>query len=217
MNPPPDYPRDFLQLALQYQCLQFGEFTLKSGRRSPYFFNAGALNDGAALECVGACYAHAAIAHDISFDMLFGPAYKGIPLASSAAGALHRLYDRTIPVAFDRKEAKTHGDSGQTFGAPLSGRVLLIDDVISSGITVRTSVDLIRAHGAEVAGLLVLLDRGECGQNGAQSAAEELAEQCNVPVFSIVRAQDFQQILHDAPEYQQYHDQVEAYLERYGA
>ena len=217
MNPPSDTPRDFLQLALRYQCLQFGEFTLKSGRQSPYFFNAGVLNDGAALECVGNCYAHAAMEHKIAFDMLFGPAYKGIPLASAAASALHRLYGRPTPVAFDRKEAKTHGDSGQTFGAPISGSVLLIDDVISSGITVRTAVNLIRAHGAQVAGLLVLLDRGERGQDGGQSAAAELAEQCDMPVYSIVRAQDFRQVLHDAPEYQQYHDQVEAYLERYGA
>jgi len=217
MNSSADYQREFLQLALEYECLKFGDFTLKSGRQSPYFFNAGALNDGTALSRVGACYAHAAIAAEIDFGMLFGPAYKGIPLASAMACALHQLYDRPTPVAFDRKEAKMHGDAGHTFGAPLEGRVLLIDDVISSGMTVRASVDLIRDSGATVAGLLVLLDRGEQGQDGGQSAAQELAEQCDMPVHAIVRAQDFRRLLQDAPQYQQFHGQVETYLERYGA
>ena len=215
-TPPTDYRAAFLQLALEYECLKFGDFTLKSGRKSPYFFNAGAFNDGAALEQVGTFYAQAAAETDIPFDMLFGPAYKGIPLATVAACAFQRLYARTVPVGFDRKEVKDHGDQGHTFGAPIEGRVLLVDDVISSGITVRGSVDLIRSLGATPVGLLILMDRGERGQ-GPLSAAQELEEHSGIPVISVACASDFHQFLKDVPQYQQHHEQVEDYLRQYGA
>lgn len=216
MTPPTDYRDAFLRLALKYECLKFGDFTLKSGRKSPYFFNAGAFNDGAALEQVGTFYAQAAAETDIQFDMLFGPAYKGIPLATVAACAFQRLYGRTVPVGFDRKEVKDHGDQGHTFGAPIEGRVLLVDDVISSGITVRGSVDLIRSLGATPVGLLILMDRGERGQ-GQLSAAQELEEHSGIPVISVACASDFHQFLKDVPQYQQHHEQVEDYLRQYGA
>ena len=214
-TPPEDYRAAFLRLALEYECLKFGDFTLKSGRKSPYFFNAGAFNDGAALEQVGTFYAQAAAEAGIRFDMLFGPAYKGIPLATVAACAFQRLYGRIVPVGFDRKEVKDHGDQGHTFGAPVEGRVLLVDDVISSGITVRGSVDLIRSLGATPVGLVILMDRGERGQ-GRHSAAQELEENCDIPVIPVACAGDFHQFLKDVPQYQQYHEQVEDYLRRYG-
>lgn len=215
-TPPTDYRAAFLRLALEYECLKFGDFTLKSGRKSPYFFNAGSFNDGAALEQVGAFYAQAATDADIQFDMLFGPAYKGIPLATSAACAFQRLYGQTVPVGFDRKEVKDHGDQGQTYGAPIEGRVLLVDDVVSSGITVRCSVDLIRSLGATPVGLLILMDRGERGQ-GQLSAVQELEEHCGIPVISVARASDFHQFLKDIPQYRQYQEQIEDYLREYGA
>ena len=213
---PTDYRAAFLQLALEYECLKFGDFTLKSGRKSPYFFNAGSFNDGKALEQVGAFYAQAATDAGIQFDMLFGPAYKGIPLATSAACAFQRLYDQTVPVGFDRKEVKDHGDQGQTYGAPIEGRVLLVDDVVSSGITVRGSVDLIQSLGATPVGLLILMDRGERGQ-GQLSAVQELEEHCKIPVISVACASDFHQFLKDVPQYRQYQEQIEDYLREYGA
>lgn len=213
---PTDYRAAFLQLALEYECLKFGDFTLKSGRKSPYFFNAGSFNDGTALEQVGAFYAQAATDAGIQFDMLFGPAYKGIPLATSAACAFQRLYGQTVPVGFDRKEAKDHGDQGQTYGAPIEGRVLLVDDVVSSGITVRGSVDLIQSLGATPVGLLILMDRGERGQ-GQLSAVQELEEHCKIPVISVACASDFHQFLKDVPQYRQYQEQIEDYLREYGA
>ena len=215
-TPPTDYRAAFLRLALEYECLKFGDFTLKSGRKSPYFVNAGAFNDGAALEQVGAFYAQAATDAGIPFDMLFGPAYKGIPLATSAACAFQRLYGQAVPVGFDRKEVKDHGDQGQTYGAPIEGRVLLVDDVVSSGITVRGSVDLIRSLGATPVGLLILMDRGERGQ-GQLSAVQELEEHCGIPVISVACASDFHQFLKDVPQYRQYQEQIEDYLREYGA
>ena len=215
-TPPTDYRAAFLRLALEYECLKFGDFTLKSGRKSPYFFNAGSFNDGTALEQVGAFYAQAATDAGIQFDMLFGPAYKGIPLATSAACAFHRLYGQTVPVGFDRKEVKDHGDQGQTYGAPIKGRVLLVDDVVSSGITVRGSVDLIQSLGATPVGLLILMDRGERGQ-GQLSAVQELEEHCKIPVISVACASDFHQFLKDVPQYRQYQEQIEDYLRKYGA
>ena len=206
----------FLQLALAYKCLQFGSFVLKSGRQSPYFFNAGAFDDGMALEQIGTFYAQAANGAGIEFDMLFGPAYKGIPLATACACAFQHLYGRTVPVGFDRKEAKDHGDAGRTFGAALKGRVLLLDDVISSGLTIRSSVELIRSLGATPVGLLVLMDRGERGRDRV-SARQELEEHCRMPVVPIVEARDFHRFLKDVPQYQQHQEQVEEYLSRYGA
>ena len=216
MIPPADCRAEFLQLALEYSCLKFGNFALKSGRESPYFFNAGAFDDGTALERIGTFYARAATDARIEFDMLFGPAYKGIPLATAAACAFQRLHDRRVPVGFDRKEAKPHGEQGLTFGAPIEGQVLLVDDVVSSGMTIRDSVELIRSLGATPVGLLILMDRGERGQ-GSLSAAQELEEKCGIPVIPVARARDFREFLKDAPEYQQHRERVEDYLSRYGA
>ena len=217
MTAPADFRRAFLELALDCGCLKFGDFTLKSGRRSPYFFHAAALNTGASLAGVGEIYARALIDSGISFDMLFGPAYKGIPLATTTACALHRLFDRDVPVAFDRKEAKTHGDAGITFGAPLAGRVMILDDVLSSGMTVRHSVELIRASGAEPAGFAILLDRGERGEEDGRSAVQEVEEVFGIPVAAVAHVRDLLAYLDDAPGQTARRDAIEEYLSRYGA
>ncbi|MDN5848520.1 MAG: orotate phosphoribosyltransferase [Nitrococcus sp.] len=168
-----DYQRKFIQFALEHRILRFGEHTLKSGRRSPYFFNAGGFATGRALVEVGEFYAQAIIASDIRFDMLFGPAYKGISLACAAAIALAERHDRDVPYAFDRKEAKSHGEGGKIVGSALHGRVLIIDDVISAGTSVRESMALIAAAShASLAGVVVALDRQERGQGSACASAE---------------------------------------------
>src|SRR4249919_3417778 len=163
------HQRQFLDLAIAREVLRFGEFTLKSGRISPYFFNAGRFDSGAALAALGECYACALADAGTQFDMLFGPAYKGIPLATTLAAR-----GRDLPVAFNRKEAKDHGEGGTLIGAPLKGRVLIVDDVITAGTAIRESITLIRAAGAEPAGVLIALDREERGQ-GQLSATQELA------------------------------------------
>ena len=194
-----------LQLALRYQVLRFGEFTLKSGRISPYFFNAGLFNDGAALAALGRAYATTLTASGLSFDMLFGPAYKGIALATTVAVALADQHGRNVPLAFNRKEAKTHGEGGAMIGAPLAGRVLIIDDVITAGTAVREAISLIRGQGAEPAGVLIALDRQERGQ-GERSAVEEVRAEFGLPVIAIagldellqLTAEDFELIQHRA-------------------
>jgi len=180
-----DYQQDFLALALEHQALRFGEFTLKSGRVSPYFFNAGLFNDGAALARLGRCYA-AALAHSgLGFDMLFGPAYKGIPLVSACAIAFAEHAGRSLPWAFNRKEAKAHGEAGTIVGSPLKGRVVIVDDVITAGTAIRESIDLIRAAGAEPVGVALALDRQERGQ-GERSAVQELETQYGLRCVSIL-------------------------------
>jgi orotate phosphoribosyltransferase len=175
----------FLELALARGVLRFGEFTLKSGRVSPYFFNAGGFDSGAALAALGRCYAAALEHHGLGYDMLFGPAYKGIPLASVTAVALaERGLD--VPVAFNRKEAKTHGEGGRLIGAPLRGRVLIVDDVITAGTAIRESLEIIQAAGATACGVLIALDRQERGQ-GTCSAAQEVAREHGLPVIAIAR------------------------------
>ena len=184
-----DYQQDFLALALEHQALRFGEFTLKSGRVSPYFFNAGRFNDGAALARLGRCYAAAIARSGIRFDMLFGPAYKGIPLVSTTAVAYAEHQDRNLPWAFNRKEAKTHGEAGMIVGSPLAGRVLIVDDVITAGTAIRVSIDLIRAAGAEPVAVALALDRQERGQDadqGAQSAVQEVEARFGVQCVSIL-------------------------------
>lgn len=168
-----DYQQDFLALALEYQALRFGEFTLKSGRVSPYFFNAGMFNDGAALARLGRCYAAALARSGLAFDMLFGPAYKGIPLVSACAISLSEHEGRSAPWAFNRKEAKSHGESGMIVGSPLKGRVVIVDDVITAGTAIRESIELIRSAGAEPVGVALALDRQERGQ-GERSAVQEV-------------------------------------------
>lgn len=183
------HQKEFIDLILDRGVLRFGEFTLKSGRASPYFFNAGLINDGASLAKLGACYAEALLEANAGFDMLFGPAYKGIPLATATAIALAQRHGRNVPVAFNRKEAKSHGETGTLIGAPLAGRVLIVDDVITAGTAVRESIGLIRAAGASPAGVLVALDRQERGQ-GRLSAVQEVQTTFGIPVVRIIALDD---------------------------
>ncbi|HET7930465.1 MAG TPA: orotate phosphoribosyltransferase [Rhodanobacteraceae bacterium] len=210
------HQQTFLDLALSRDVLRFGDFTLKSGRQSPYFFNMGKLDSGAALAQVGSAYAATAQASDIAFDMLFGPAYKGIPLAAATAIALAHEHGRDLPWAYDRKEAKDHGEGGVLVGAPLTGRVLIVDDVITAGTAVRQSLALIRATGATVAGVLVALDRQERGQ-GELSATQELARDEGVPVIAIAALADLLDYAASRPDLATQGPRLRAYRERYGA
>jgi orotate phosphoribosyltransferase len=186
-----EYQNEFIRLALARNALRFGEFTLKSGRLSPYFFNAGAFDDGASLAVLGRCYAGAIQDSGLQFDMLFGPAYKGIPLVATAAAALYTQHGRNLPFAYNRKEAKTHGEGGNIVGRPLAGRVLIIDDVITAGTAIRESIDIIRAAGAVPAGVALALDRQERGRdaNGqdlTESAVQEVQRLYGIPCLSIL-------------------------------
>lgn len=179
-----DYQQDFIRFAIERNVLRFGAFTLKSGRVSPYFFNAGLFNTGSALAELGRFYAQAVLASGVEFDMVFGPAYKGVPLAAALTIALADQHGRDLPFAFNRKEAKDHGEGGVIVGAPLQGRVLVIDDVISAGTSVRESVALITAAGASLAAVAIALDRQERGM-GETSAVQEVERNFGVPVISI--------------------------------
>jgi len=184
-----DYKQAFIELALARGALKFGRFTLKSGRESPYFFNAGLFSTGAALAELGACYADAIVAAGLEFDVLFGPAYKGIPLATAAAVALAGRHGRDVPWVFNRKEAKEHGEGGSLVGAPLAGRVLVVDDVITAGTAIRESIEIIRAAGAEPCGVVLALDRQERGR-GERSAVQEVEIELGLPVTSIITLSD---------------------------
>ena len=210
------HQRVFLDTALARGVLRFGEFTLKSGRLSPYFFNMGRIDTGAALAEIGTAYAATAATCGIGFDMLFGPAYKGIPLAAATAIALAREHGRDLPWAYNRKEAKDHGEGGVIVGAPLSGRVLIVDDVITAGTAVRESLALIRGAGAAVAGVLVALDRQERGQ-GELSAVQELARDHGVPVIAIVGLADLMEYAGARPDLAAQRGRLVAYRDRYGA
>jgi len=179
------HQKEFIEMILAKQVLRFGDFTLKSGRTSPYFFNAGLINDGGSLARLGTSYAQAIVDAGTSFDMLFGPAYKGIPLATATAVAFAEHHRRNVPLAYNRKEAKQHGEGGSLVGAPLEGRVLIIDDVITAGTAVRESVSLIRAAGATPAGVVLAFDRQERGQ-GALSAVQEVQAAFSIPVIRII-------------------------------
>lgn len=209
------HQRAFLDLALARGALRFGEFTLKSGRLSPYFFNMGRIDSGAALAEVGAAYAAAAQGSGIVFDMLFGPAYKGIPLAAATAIALARGHARDVPWAYNRKETKDHGEGGALVGAPLAGRVLIVDDVITAGTAIRESLALIRAAGATVAGVLVALDREEQGR-GERSAVQELAEEYATPVVAIVGLSGLMDYAGSRPDLAPQRPRLAAYRARYG-
>ena len=209
------HQREFLELALAKDALRFGEFTLKSGRVSPYFFNAGMIDSGAALASLGRAYAQAAVDSAIDFDMLFGPAYKGIALATTTATALALGHGRDVPVAFNRKEAKDHGEGGVLIGAPLRGRVLIVDDVISAGTAIRESLALIRAQGATAAGILIALDRQERGQRDT-SAAQEIAAEFATPVVAIARLQELLALAAERPELAAYRAKLDAYRAAYG-
>jgi len=184
-----NYQREFIELALAGEVLRFGEFRLKSGRLSPYFFNAGLFNTGKAVAALGRHYAAAIAASGLDFDMLFGPAYKGIPLVTTTAVALADAHDMDLPFAFNRKEAKAHGEGGLIVGAPLAGRVLIIDDVITAGTAIRESIDIIRAAGATPAGVALALDRQERGQ-GDLSAVQEVQQAFSIPVVHIITLAD---------------------------
>ncbi|MBQ9182648.1 MAG: orotate phosphoribosyltransferase [Neisseriaceae bacterium] len=211
-----DFRRDFLRFALQEKVLSFGEFQTKAGRLSPYFFNAGLFNHGAALWQLAQFYARSIIDSKIEFDMLFGPAYKGIVLAATTATALSQ-WGKDVPFAYNRKEAKDHGEGGVIVGAKLAGRVLIIDDVISAGTSVRESVELIKNANAQVAGVAIALDRMEKGI-GELSAVEEVKQQFNIPVVPIATLNDLLAMLaHDKnPELTAYLPKVEAYRQAYG-
>ncbi|NCF11133.1 MAG: orotate phosphoribosyltransferase [Gammaproteobacteria bacterium] len=211
-----DYQREFIRFAIASQVLRFGTFTLKSGRESPYFFNAGLFASGGTLARLGRYYAAAIVESGIGFDMLFGPAYKGIPLASTAAVALADHHDRDLPYAFNRKEAKDHGEGGVIVGAPLAGRVLIIDDVISAGTSVRASLELIEAAGAEAAGVAIALDRQERG-TGALSAVQQVEREYGLPVAAIVRLEQLVEFLDEDPAMAEPLAAIQAYRERYGA
>jgi len=210
------YKTEFLELALELGVLRFGEFTLKSGRVSPYFFNAGLFNSGYAAAKLGRCYSAAIAALDFEFDMLFGPAYKGIPLVVLASAALASHHDEDYPFAFNRKEPKDHGEGGSIIGAPLAGRVLIVDDVITAGTAVREVLDLVRGAGATPAGVLVALDREEVAPKARVSAVRQLEEELRVPIRSIVTLTDLIDHLEEDKEYEQHLPAVRAYRNRYG-
>ncbi|HEY9513255.1 MAG TPA: orotate phosphoribosyltransferase [Rhodanobacter sp.] len=210
-----DYQRNFIDLTLQRGVLRFGEFTLKSGRSSPYFFNLGRLDSGAALAQLGRAYAQALVNSGLAVDMLFGPAYKGIALAAATAIALADQHQRDLPWAYNRKEAKDHGEGGTLVGAPLAGRVLIVDDVMTAGTAVRESLELIRARGATPAGVLIALDRQERG-TGTRSAAQEIAADYGIPVLAIANLADVLAYAGDRAELATAHAALVAYRVRYG-
>jgi orotate phosphoribosyltransferase len=210
-----DYQREFLRFALDSGVLRFGELTLKSGRKSPYFFNAGLFNSGRSLARLGRFYASAIISSGVSFDLLYGPAYKGIPLAAAASIALADHHDRDIPYAFNRKESKDHGEGGNIVGSPLAGDVLIVDDVITAGTSVRESVDIIASQGARPAGVAIALDRQERGQD-ERSAVDEVREGFGMPVLSIVTLADLIEYLEERPDARDSLQAVQDYRARYG-
>jgi orotate phosphoribosyltransferase len=210
------YQRQFLELAIARQVLRFGEFTLKSGRISPYFFNAGLFDSGAALATLGRCYGQALQASGLAFDMLFGPAYKGIPLATATAVALAGE-GLDVPVAFNRKEAKEHGEGGSLIGAKLSGRVLIVDDVITAGTAIRESLDIIHGAGATPCGVVIALDRQERGQAGERSAAQEVAAEFGIPVIAIAGLDELLEFADDRPDLLAHKSALMAYRSRYGS
>ncbi|AVJ25256.1 orotate phosphoribosyltransferase [Pseudomonas sp. PA-1-2A] len=210
------YQRDFIRFAIDRGVLRFGEFTLKSGRTSPYFFNAGLFNSGSALAQLGRFYAAAIVESGISFDVLFGPAYKGIPLAAATAVALAEHHGQDLPWCFNRKEAKAHGEGGSLVGAPLAGDVLIIDDVITAGTAIREVMQIIASQdGAKAAGVLIALNRQERG-NGELSAIQEVERDFGIPVVSIVSLNQVLQFLEDDPQLKQHLPAVRAYREQFG-
>jgi len=209
-----DFHKEFIAFCIEQSVLKFGRFVTKSGRTTPYFFNAGLFNTGAALERLAQFYAKAILASGAQFDMLFGPAYKGIVLAASAAMALARQ-GRDVPFAFNRKEAKSHGEGGDLIGAPLAGRVLIVDDVLTAGTAVRESLDMIAAHGATAAGVVISLDRMERGE-GNLSAIQEIEQRHGIPVIAIASLDDLMGWLQDSAEFRQNLGLIREYRKLYG-
>jgi orotate phosphoribosyltransferase len=216
-----DYQLTFIDLALEREALRFGHFKLKSGRESPYFFNAGLFSDGKSAAVLGRCYAAAIVRSGIAFDMIFGPAYKGIPLATATVVALSEHHDRNVPYAFNRKEAKDHGEGGTVVGTALHGRVLIVDDVITAGTAVRESLDIIRGAGAEPVAVALALDRQERGQ-GALTAVQEVEKEHGLKCVSIVTLADLIETLSQPADGRvrisaEQLTSLRAYRERYGA
>ncbi len=209
------YKKEFIDLALELGVLRFGEFTLKSGRVSPYFFNAGLFNTGYAAARIGRFYAAAIAASEVEFDVLFGPAYKGIPLVALTAAALVEQHGIDVPWCYNRKEEKAHGEGGSIVGAAPVGRVLIVDDVITAGTAVREAYDIITSNGASVAGLAISLDRQERGQ-GPLSAVQELKSSLGIPVVSIIRLDDLISTLEESRDYADFLGPVVDYRRRYG-
>ncbi|AWH89022.1 orotate phosphoribosyltransferase [Limnobaculum parvum] len=209
------YQREFIEFALNKQVLKFGEFHLKSGRISPYFFNAGLFNTGRDLALLGRFYAAALVDSSIQFDLLFGPAYKGIPIATTTAVALSEHHDRDVPYCFNRKEAKDHGEGGHLVGSPLTGRVMLVDDVITAGTAIRESMDVIRQHDASLSGVLISLDRQERGR-GELSAIQEVKRDYQCEVIAIITLDDLVEYLAEKPEMAQHLVAIQAYQNEYG-
>jgi orotate phosphoribosyltransferase len=209
------YQREFIDFALELDVLRFGEFTLKSGRVSPYFFNAGLFNTGYAAARLGRYYAAAIAASRVEFDVLFGPAYKGIPLVTLAAAALAEHHDIDVPFAYNRKETKDHGEGGNIVGGPLEGRVLIVDDVITAGTAVREAARIIHRAGAEPAGLAISLDRQERGQ-GTLSAVQELRQSLGIPVISIIGLADLVEALEESSEYGDFLEPMLEYRRKFG-
>ena len=210
------YKTEFLELALELGVVKFGEFKLKSGRISPYFFNAGLFSNGYAAAKLGRYYAAAVMDAGLEFDMLFGPAYKGIPLVALTAAALAEHYDEDVPFAYNRKETKAHGEGGNIIGAPVQGRVLILDDVITAGTAIGEAVTVIRTAGGTPGGVLVSLDREEVGGSSRLSAIQEVQQKLSVPVRSIVTLTDLIEHLEDNPEFGSHLPAVRAYRNRYG-
>lgn len=209
------YQREFVEFAIRHQVLRFGEFILKSGRVSPYFFNSGLFNSGASIARLGRYYAEAIVRSGMACDMLFGPAYKGIPLAVAAAVALADHHGRDLPYAFNRKEVKDHGEGGVTVGAPLLGKILIVDDVISAGTSVAESIKLIRAAGAQPAGVVVALDRQERSQ-GELSAIQDVEQRHGIPVMSIVNLEQIMGCLTEMKNMDGTLARIRAYQSQYG-
>ena len=210
-----DYQKDFIEFALQQNVIRFGEFTLKSGRQSPYFFNAGLFNTGEAMAKLGQYYAQALVKSEIEFDILFGPAYKGIPLATTTAVALSEQHNRNTPWCFNRKEVKDHGEGGNIVGAPLKGQVLIIDDVITAGTAVREVMQIIELSDAKPAAVMIALDRQEKGQ-GELSAIQEVERDFGIPVISIITLADLLTYVEHSEAYQAFVPAIRAYRDQYG-
>ena len=209
------YKRDFIEFALSRNVLKFGEFTLKSGRKSPYFFNAGLFNTGADLARLGEFYAAAIQASAVNFDVVFGPAYKGIPIGTSVSVALFNRYGIDKPVCFNRKEVKDHGEGGNLIGSPLQGKILLVDDVITAGTAIRESMELISANKAELAAVLIALNRKERGK-GELSAIQEVERDYQCQVLSIIDLDDLMQFIEQDPRYSSHLSEMRAYRAEFG-
>lgn len=210
-----EYQKQFIEFAINRGVLKFGEFTLKSGRTSPYFFNAGLFNKGSDLAKLGRFYAAALMDAKVDFDVLFGPAYKGIPIATATAVALYEHHQKDTPYCFNRKEKKDHGEGGNLVGSALNGKVMLVDDVITAGTAIRESMEIVEANGATLAGVLIALDRQEKGK-GELSAIQEVERDFGATIIAIVGLTDIIEFLKNEPEFKQHLPKVQAYREQYG-